>query len=55
MQQRAKNDTSSVVGWAILVELILRIALAAGPILSSTEQSSIRPAELNEYWKIFPS
>ena len=41
----SKNDTSSIVfpGWAILVELIFSIALAAGPIFSS-----ICPAQLGE-------
>ena len=44
-----KNETSSIVlpGWAILVELIFRSAVAARPLFSS-----IRPAELGEYWKI---
>ena len=48
----SKNGTSSIVlpGWAILAKLIVRIALAAGPIFTST-----RPAQLGKYWKIFPS
>ena len=44
------SNTYSIVfpGWEILEELIFRIALAAGPILSS-----IRPAELGKYWIIY--
>ena len=42
------NDTSSIVlpGWAILVELDICIALAAGP-----KFSSIRPAQLGINYK----
>ena len=45
----SKNDTSSIVlpGWAMWLELIFRIALAAGLLFSS-----IRPAQLGVYWKI---
>ena len=45
------NYNSSIVlpGRAILEELILRIALAAGAIFSS-----ILPALLGVYWKIYP-
>ena len=43
----SKNDTSSIIlpGWAILVKLIFRIALAAGP-----KFSSIRLAQLPEQY-----
>ena len=42
----SKNDASSIVlpGWAILVELIFRISLAAGPIFYS-----IPPAHMGIY------
>ena len=56
----SKTPVLSFLVGAILVELIFRIALAAGPIFSSIFQSgpiffSIPPAELGEYLKILPS
>ena len=59
----SKNDTSSIdlPGWAIFKELILCVALAAGPIFSSIRPDgrilrileNIDPAELGQYHQVF--